>query len=345
MHLTSSIGRDVVGRRLGDTVHRALARHPQVAVAAAVRVLTPDTRVKVWRRPVARVATLTAIKVLQTTGSPEARTALRDWLRSFSVLHRPDPVLAAHAHRALRGLDGGPEPADRRKRMDQLVDAALNTPTKEEREKALKQLAEDAYVEAIPAMRLSFAGDISGDVREQAAYALARVGDIDSVERFVRMLRSRAADPGQAKVAGYALGMLGDLRGVHELLAAWAEGWQPGIVAEAVRQVGSAALEPLVSLLEANPALAERKAALGVVGVLPAEDVGELLIARLDAAAGTPAFTERAGLYMTLAGAASDPAAAKRVAQRVIELAPQIQDKKSATREEKALARRCEKHL
>ena len=178
-------------------------------------MLTPDTRVKVWRRPVARVATLTAIKVLQTTGSPEARTALRDWLRSFSVLHRPDPVLAAHAHRALRGLDGGPEPADRRKRMDQLVDAALNTPTKEEREKALKQLAEDAYVEAIPAMRLSFAGDISGDVREQAAYALARVGDIDSVERLVRMLRSRAADPGQAKVAGYALGMLGDLRGVQ----------------------------------------------------------------------------------------------------------------------------------
>jgi hypothetical protein len=29
----------------------------------------------------------------------------------------------------------------------------------------------------------------------------------------------------------------------------------------------------------------------------------------------------------------------------VIELAPQIQDKKAATREEKALARRCAKHL
>ena len=73
-------------------------------------------------------------------------------------------------------------------------------------------------------------------------------------------------------------------------------------------------------------------------------EVEQFLLARLDAAADTAAFVERADLYVTLAAAASDPAAMSGLALRVLELAPQVRDKK-ATREEKALARRCDKLL
>jgi hypothetical protein len=325
-------------------IARALAHHPDAAVAAARRILTPDTRISRWRRPTARVATLTAIRVLQAAGTAAARAELRGLLGGIFHRAHSDIALTEHARRALRVLDRTGEPPERRKRMDELAAEALNAASKDDRVAALRQLAGEAHVEAIPAMRTSFAGDISGDVREEAAYALARIGDIDSVERFVRMLRARETQPAQAKVAARALGELGDLRGVHELLAAWAEGWHPAIVAEALRQVGSAVLEPLVTLLEANPALAQRKAALGVVSVLPVEDVEQFLLARLDAAAGTAAFVERAELYVTLAAAASDPAAMSGLALRVLELAPQVRDKK-ATREEKALARRCDKLL
>src|SRR6185437_15017137 len=104
-------------------------------------------------------------------------------------------------------------------------------------------------------LRASFAGDVSSSVREAAAYALAEVGDVESVDTFVAMLRNRANDHENANVGAYALGKLGDVRGIEALLEAWAEGWQPAIVADAVRQIGTAALEPLVTLVEKQPQL------------------------------------------------------------------------------------------
>lgn len=119
----------------------------------------------------ARVATLTAIRVLQVTGLPEAREVLHAWTRSFSGRIGPDAALLAHANRALRTLDGQAEPADRRNKMDKLVEAALNASARQDRVKALRKLAEDAYVEAIPALRVSLAGDVSGEVRSHPSRA------------------------------------------------------------------------------------------------------------------------------------------------------------------------------
>src|SRR6185369_3578260 len=122
-----------------------------------------------------------------------------------------------------------------------LIRLALDGSQKDDRIHALDSLGKYAATEAIPAMRTSFLRDISADVREAAAFALARVGDVESVETFVRMLRRRAEDPSAAKIGAYALGILGDVRGIDALLEAYADGWQPGIVAEAMREIGGAA--------------------------------------------------------------------------------------------------------
>ncbi len=218
---------------------------------------------------------------------------------------------------------------------------ALNASQKEDRIKALRALSERCFVEAIPAVRASFAGDVSADVREEAAYALAALGDVESVDEFVGLLRSRETNGAAAKIGAYGLGMLGDVRGLDELLRAYAEGWQPGIVAEALRRVGHAAIEPLVTLIESRPEIADRKAALSVVGAIPAEDLERVLVARLEAASGSPGFCALAGLYVTIARAHAG--VVKNVVRRVIELRPSILDRKSSTPEEKALARRCAK--
>jgi hypothetical protein len=137
--------------------------------------------------------------------------------------------------------------------------------------------------------------------------------------------------------------MLGDVRGVDELLRAYADGWQPGILAEAMRRVGPAALDPLVSLIESRPEIADRKAALGVVGAIPAEDVERVLVQRLDALSGSPTFCSLANLYVTIA--AAHPGVVKNVVRRVTELRPSMLDRKTSTVEEKGLARKCAKFV
>jgi HEAT repeat protein len=191
-------------------------------------------------------------------------------------------------------------------------------------------------------MRASLDRDVSAEVREAAAYALAWLGDVDSVDTFVQLLRQRASSNKDAKVGAHVLGILGDARGIDELLAAYAEGWQPGIVADAMRAIGPAVLEPLLALIEAHPEIAERKAALGVIGALPVEDVIEALAARLDATSSDD-FCRRAGLYVTVAGAHPDGAAA--IVEQIVRLRPGLLDKKTSTSEEKALARKCAKYI
>jgi len=212
----------------------------------------------------------------------------------------------------------------------------------EERSKALGLLGSRALLDAIPAMRASFARDVSSAVRSAAAHALASVIDVESTGAFVRLLQQRDSRSAEAKTAAHALGKLGDVRGLDELLRAYAEGWQPGIVAEAVREFGPAALEPLVDLVESKPELAERKAALGVIATLPADDVAAVIMTRLEKAVGWVHFCERAGIYVTIANA--HPGLAARVASRILELRPVLLDKKACSTQEKALARKCAKH-
>ncbi|HEY7375040.1 MAG TPA: HEAT repeat domain-containing protein [Polyangia bacterium] len=315
---------------------RALAREPAIAIEAARRVLEADAGKGRTRTP--RVAKLTAIAVLAEVGTDEAATVLAAVTR-----RKGDEALIAHARRALEDAGTGPRASGRDPEVDTLVRAVVHGSQKDERIRALRALGERAAVAAIPAMRASLGRDLSFDVREAAAYALAQLGDVDSVDTFVQLLRQRASGSSrEAKVGAHVLGVLGDARGIDELLAAYAEGWQPGIVADAMRAIGPAVLEPLLTLIEAHPEIAERKAALGVIGALPVEDVTEALAARLDAA--SPAdFCRRAALYVTIAGAHGDCATA--IVKQIVRLRPGILDKKTSTSEEKALARKCAKYI
>ncbi|MBI4951180.1 MAG: HEAT repeat domain-containing protein [Myxococcales bacterium] len=336
-------------------IARAFAKDPDTALACACRVLgharASEAKVPLWRvllgmdgrpRPAvpgahARVARLTALRVLAAVGSPEARELLKT-----AAASERDPALAAHARRALAGRGGAQLPEEEQEALDDLVSEAFDASHKEERSAALRRLADLGAIEAIPAMRASLLGDISGEVREAAAFALARVGDIESVDTFLRLLRSRAADPANAKVAAQALGLLGDVRGIEELLVAYAEGWQPGVVADALRQLGLAALDPLVTFIESRPEILERKAALGVIAAFPEGDLVGLLTARLDAIAAEPDFCTRAAICLAIAGA--QPGAAVLVAKRVVELRPALLDRTQGSREERALAKRCAKY-
>jgi hypothetical protein len=111
-------------------------------------------------------------------------------------------------------------------------------------------------------------------------------------------------------------------------------------VADAIRQIGTASLEPLIGLIEQRPEIADRKAALGVIGALEAKDVTEFLVARLDGLASHPGFVERALLLLKVA--AVHPEAAKACAARILALKPGIGGKE-ASKEEKALASKCKK--
>ncbi|MBS2013324.1 MAG: HEAT repeat domain-containing protein [Deltaproteobacteria bacterium] len=346
--LTQSIYPTWADGSASDYVARAFAKAPEQGIAAARKVLgfegEPQRDKHHWywyRRANARVAKLTAIRVLQAIGSPEAKDLLAKCIERREV----DAALAAHARRALRQISGAPADAALEKEQGELVARVLNAPVKEDRMAALRALADRGMVEAIRVMRASFVGDVSSDVREAAAYALAKLGDVDSVDAFVRLLRLRSTDNARAKVGAYALGILGDARGIGELLEAYAEGWQPGILAESMRAVGAAALEPLVTLVEERPEIAERKAALSVLATIPADDVIDLLLSKIEALASTSSdqFCARAMLYLTLASAHDD--APRVLAKRIAELRPSMLDKKKATTEEKSLARKCGRYL
>ncbi len=173
----------------------------------------------------------------------------------------------------------------------------LSAPHKEGRTIAIDKLTTLGAVAAIPALRQAFLFDAARGVREKAALALGLLGDVEMAERFVDMLRRRDTNEVEAKNAAYALGNLGDVRGLHELLRAYAEGYKPKIIGDAIKALGPVALEPLITLTEAQPEIAERKAALDVLKELPERDLAAALVARVQAKAGiracwrSPRFT------------------------------------------------------
>jgi hypothetical protein len=334
-------------------VARAFAQHPAQGLAAARRALglAQDTgegyvvgvgylsRYE-WRyRTRARMATFTAIDVLEAIGNDEAKSTLVKLIAQSG-----DEVTKQRAGRALRRLAGDKAWVDPREAdFGRFRDALLNANRKEQRVNAIEALVALANPEAIPYLRASYLGDVASDVRERAAYALARLGDADSVDTFIAALRGRHENNEDAKVAAYALGIIGDVRGIEELLAAWSDGWNPYVVCESLQTIGTAALAPLVALVEERPELAERKAAVRVLALLPIDEVTAYLHGRLEALKDVPEFPVRATMFVALA--AESPELAKRVVAKIVELRPQILDKKTSTTEEKALARKCAKHL
>ncbi|AUX37073.1 MULTISPECIES: HEAT repeat domain-containing protein [Sorangium] len=283
------------------TIARTFAPLGAEALAAAEKALTVKA---------GRVAKLTAVRVLQAVvqhGGP-ARAEAAAMLGRVAE-HAKDAGLRALARDALDVADAaGPggaavraRRAARMERVQELAKALGAAPTKEERLEALKALAELGDLAALPALRRAFYADAARGVREEAAYALAQLGDVEMVETFARMLASRGEDDREAKIAAYALGYLGDVRGLSELLSAYAEGYKPGIVADAIRAFGPVALAPLVDLIEARPELAKRAAALDALKKMDDTAVAGCLLERIEARGGDADFAEKAQLYLKLA--------------------------------------------
>lgn len=312
-------------------VVRAFAGRGAPAVAAAKRALASER---------GRVAKITAIRVLQAVATPEATTSqgasmtrephaaeALELLRNLAV-SEPDIGLRARAAdardaveirsglaevvRARRAKDG--------RRIDELLQVLLSAPHKDTRSAAIDQLTTLGAVGAIPVLRQAFLCDAARNVREEAALALGLLGDVEMADRFVDMLRRRGTNDADAKLGAYALGNLGDVRGLHELLAAYAEGYKPKIVADAIRALGPVALEPLITLTEAQPEIAQRKAALGVLEELPERDLAAALVARVQARAGDPRFLEIATLHLKLAGVNLD--CRRIVAEAILAILP-----------------------
>jgi hypothetical protein len=102
-----------------------------------------------------------------------------------------------------------------------------------------------------------------------------------------------ADDHDLAKTAAYALGYLGDVRGVDSLIAAYAQGWLPSIVAESIAAIGPAAIPQLIELVEENPSLLRRSTADNLFDSLRGEVLMPALLERVDAIAQAKDFVPR----------------------------------------------------
>jgi HEAT repeat protein len=251
-----------------------------------------------------RVAKITALRVLAAIGGLEAR----DKLHEIATTEKDIGLrgLAADAIDAIERRAVGEYAVERRRwttieRVGEEAQKLASESRKDDREAAVHKLVQLGHLSAIPALRQAFLTDGAQDVRKEAALALAMLGDTEMVDTFVAMLARRGENDREAKIAADALGLLGDVRGLRELLLAYAEGYKPGVVADALRAMGPVALDPLVDLIEAQPHIAERSAALSVLKELSDEDLAETLVARVKGCAGTASFADRATLYLKLA--------------------------------------------
>lgn len=277
-----------------------------------------------------RVAKITAIRVLQAIGGDDAAKILR----ALAAEERDVGLraLAADARDAL-DLAGPSGVAVRRRRGDvlarvnEIAQSGLTEPRKDDRIAAVHALTAQGHLGAIPPLRLALLSDASREVRKEAAMALALLGDTEMVETFLKMLRGRGEDDKEAKIGADALGLLGDARGLRELIAAYAEGYKPAVVAEALRAMGPVALDPVIDLIEEHPEIAARKAALSVLEQLPDRELAATLIARLEERAARDSFADVAMLYLKLA--AVHPDARRAVGKAVLALAGDREDLKT----------------
>jgi hypothetical protein len=110
-----------------------------------------------------------------------------------------DVALRALAEDALDALDlrrGEKEVVRKRrrsrdKRLTDLVKQLLTASQKEARCKAIEGLVELGHRGALPGASRAYEGDATFDVREDAAYAMARLGDTEMVDAFLKLVRSR----------------------------------------------------------------------------------------------------------------------------------------------------------
>lgn len=231
-----------------------IARHPDIAVDTACLVLESDS---------GRSARHTAYAVLDAVGT---ELALRRMERIAKA--ETDPSLASFVlamfrrrgrpfeHRG-RTLSGMASP--------QLSQDILGSSNAEARKQAMGIAVACGATACLPAIRQVFHADASTVVQREAMLALAALGDAEVVDDLVQLLDARGTgDERDATAAARALGTLGDARGVAALVRACADGWSPGIVAQALSDAGGVAIGPVLDLVGSRPEFGDRlKAWLG----------------------------------------------------------------------------------
>lgn len=313
----------------------AARRYPDAALATARVMLTPSTTkhdapLRVRRSGHPRMAAITALRVLESIGNDDARDALRQVANAHT-----DPTLRSMARMAMGRLAGMGAIEDAR--LMELRGALLNAGTADERSRAAERLADAGDVGAIPLLRLSFAGDIAGDVRDAAGRALGRLGDADSVDTFCRALHQRDDDHAAARTAAYALGYLGDVRGIQALLAAYQAAWLPEAVSESIAAIGTAAVPYLIELIEVNPGLLKRTTARAVIEELRNDALLAALLDRAEVIAREPDLVPRATALVEMVKHRAD--IARAFGARIFELRPDLAA--NADRETRAFAKKA----
>ncbi|CAN5917082.1 hypothetical protein BH11MYX2_BH11MYX2_28370 [soil metagenome] len=314
----------------------AARARPEGALASAKRIVLEyakegDGKVQRIRRTrFPRMASITALRVLEALGTDDARKTLH-----MVASTHTDFTLRSMARNAMGRLAGIATELD--PTLLAMRTALFNASTKEERARSAERLADAGDVGAIPYLRTSFSGDISSEVRDAAGRALGRLGDSESVDTFCIALAQRDADHERAKTSAYALGSLGDVRGLAALVDAYRASWLTSTVAESLAAIGPAAIPMLLEVIELDPALLKRSTATTVFEDLRSEDLLPALVERVEALAASTEFVSRATALVDLV---------KNRAQLVSELGAKIMQlrpdlvEKSATREARALARK-----
>lgn len=305
----------------GLYVARAFAKKGAEALFSVKRVLSS---------PCGRVAKMTAVRVLSLSedpGAEEALSALLDAEEDVAIRAMARDALDAKYIRRGRGEAVYEQRKARDSQLRELVKRVLTAPLKKTRGEAARALSELSHRGAIAALRRAFGYDPTPDVREEAANALARLGDTEMVEAWLRIVRGRHDDEPREEVmvAIAAQGVLGDMRSLPELLSVYADGYAIEEVGQALLLFGDAAMLPLVEVVEQKPDVLRRKMTRALFERMDAERLGILLSGRLahsvelqGAQGGDEAvLVERANIYLKIADA--QPASRRLLARAVLE--------------------------
>jgi hypothetical protein len=311
-------------------VARAVAQGSRDKALAVAKTALAEHHSRMVRR--------TAIRVLGMLGGTEARQLLDALTRKGH-----DAGLRLFAREVLedvRAREASPEAMSallktRRERIHAYAQRALTEPTKEARRGAVDQLEGVGLTVAWPVLRQVLYGDPAREVRNRAAMALAWLGDAEVLERYVASVEARGGDDEEAKTATYALGVLGDVRGAETLLAAFVDGWKPGVVSESLKTFGLAMLGPAVRLAEVRPEAVERQALRNLFEKFPADALAEELLNRVKTSRAHPEFLARCAVYLKLA-AENAHGAGKPVAQVLLGV-PEVAADKALSRTAKKL--------
>ncbi len=263
----------------------AIAQQPGRAITVAEKILA---------LPLGTVPLRTAFALLQHAASPEAELILKAFSGKHRKVGRRYGQRVVHmADDALIELQQGrhrlsPLAESRRDyleyKLGPLLSQARSDKDADSRSVGCELLAKIGATAAIPDLRTIFRSDRSNKVREHAAMSLGMLGDPQIVEEMVLAMRHKGtskAAKSMAHAACRALGYLGDSRALPVVIEAYLDGFTPSIIAEAWLGFGALALEPIVTMIDEQPALAKRSALAAPLAQMPLAFVVDHLWGRL----------------------------------------------------------------